>query len=277
MMMIQALLTFSSRKKLPILPILSPLQGMVEQEARGDSPLEHLRQDVQLQQPSERGQADQESLQQRGILPIQLREKKEENLILQWQKCVQVLVFLVLFLYCLITSPLLLIVLATAGGACYIAQLKQVRLKPRKLIHKRNYENIFFSVPGKAVTLLLGTGLFFLVKKQVTLSVFRQVLSKIWQEIVVDWDVLGLIRRDVRSGRNINAFYAQEYARKLGLLRNMHFRPKICLGKCRQFFCIWRKFSFLCQTVNDIHFTPKKVMQICQKTTPKGEICISCT
>merc|ERR1711997_727864 len=35
-----------------------------------------------------------------------------------------VCVFLVLVLYCLITSPLLLIVIAAAGGACYIAGVK---------------------------------------------------------------------------------------------------------------------------------------------------------
>ncbi len=45
-----------------------------------------------------------------------------------------VFVFLVLFLYCLVTSPLLLIVLAAAGGACYIASLKQVWcFKPKQL------------------------------------------------------------------------------------------------------------------------------------------------
>merc|ERR1711997_63241 len=41
-----------------------------------------------------------------------------------------VCVFLVLVLYCLITSPLLLIVIAAAGGACYIAG---VRNQDRKL------------------------------------------------------------------------------------------------------------------------------------------------
>jgi hypothetical protein len=35
-----------------------------------------------------------------------------------------VLVFLVLFVYCLITSPLLLVVLALAGGACYAISIK---------------------------------------------------------------------------------------------------------------------------------------------------------
>eukprot|EP00095_Tigriopus_kingsejongensis_P005412 maker-scaffold327_size205035-snap-gene-0.11 protein:Tk05412 transcript:maker-scaffold327_size205035-snap-gene-0.11-mRNA-1 annotation:"prenylated rab acceptor protein 1" len=42
-----------------------------------------------------------------------------------------VLVFLVLFIYCLITSPLLLIVLALAGGGCYFLTLKQ---RERKLV-----------------------------------------------------------------------------------------------------------------------------------------------
>merc|ERR1719361_1627986 len=41
-----------------------------------------------------------------------------------------VCVFLVLVLYCLITSPLLLIVISAAGGACYIAG---VRNQDRKL------------------------------------------------------------------------------------------------------------------------------------------------
>merc|ERR1712055_52147 len=41
-----------------------------------------------------------------------------------------VCVFLVLVLYCLITSPLLLIVIAAAGGACYVAG---VRNQDRKL------------------------------------------------------------------------------------------------------------------------------------------------
>jgi len=34
------------------------------------------------------------------------------------------MVFLVLVVYCLVTSPLLLIVIAAAGGACYIASMK---------------------------------------------------------------------------------------------------------------------------------------------------------
>jgi len=40
-----------------------------------------------------------------------------------------VLVFLVLVLYCLISSPLLLIVMAATGGACYIASLKNAERK----------------------------------------------------------------------------------------------------------------------------------------------------
>ena len=35
-----------------------------------------------------------------------------------------VMVFLVLVLYCLLTSPLLLIVIAASGGAAYIAGIK---------------------------------------------------------------------------------------------------------------------------------------------------------
>jgi len=35
-----------------------------------------------------------------------------------------VIVFLVLFIYCLITSPLLLIILGLAGGACYLISVK---------------------------------------------------------------------------------------------------------------------------------------------------------
>ena len=38
-------------------------------------------------------------------------------------------VFIVLFLYCLLTSPLLLIVLAANAGGCYILNLKQVSKK----------------------------------------------------------------------------------------------------------------------------------------------------
>merc|ERR1712112_447604 len=40
-----------------------------------------------------------------------------------------VCVFLVLVLYCLITSPLLLIVIAAAGGACYIISVKNAEKK----------------------------------------------------------------------------------------------------------------------------------------------------
>merc|ERR1719429_156106 len=40
-----------------------------------------------------------------------------------------VLVFLVLVLYCLISSPLLLIVMTATGGACYIASLKNAERK----------------------------------------------------------------------------------------------------------------------------------------------------
>merc|ERR1719225_2264883 len=42
-----------------------------------------------------------------------------------------VFVFLILFLYCLITSPFLLVAMALSGGACYYASLKQGQ---RKLI-----------------------------------------------------------------------------------------------------------------------------------------------
>ena len=40
----------------------------------------------------------------------------------------QVFVFLILFLYCLITSPFLLVAMAMSGGGCYYASLKQVKL-----------------------------------------------------------------------------------------------------------------------------------------------------
>merc|ERR1712042_286620 len=40
-----------------------------------------------------------------------------------------VMVFIVLVLYCLISSPLLLIVIAATGGACYIAGLKNAERK----------------------------------------------------------------------------------------------------------------------------------------------------
>ena len=39
----------------------------------------------------------------------------------------QVFVFLILFLYCLITSPFLLVAMAMSGGGCYYASLKQVK------------------------------------------------------------------------------------------------------------------------------------------------------
>jgi len=42
-----------------------------------------------------------------------------------------VFVFLILFIYCLITSPFLLVAMAVSGGACYYASIKQVQ---RKLI-----------------------------------------------------------------------------------------------------------------------------------------------
>jgi len=42
-----------------------------------------------------------------------------------------VFVFLILFLYCLITSPFLLVAMALSGGACYYASTKQLQ---RKLI-----------------------------------------------------------------------------------------------------------------------------------------------
>ena len=39
----------------------------------------------------------------------------------------QVFVFLILFVYCLITSPFLLVAMAMSGGGCYYASLKQVK------------------------------------------------------------------------------------------------------------------------------------------------------
>ena len=41
----------------------------------------------------------------------------------------QVFVFLILFLYCLITSPLLLVVMALSGGACYYLSMKNAARK----------------------------------------------------------------------------------------------------------------------------------------------------
>ena len=41
-----------------------------------------------------------------------------------------VMVFLVLVIYCLITSPLLIIVLAASGGAAYIVSLKNGWSRP---------------------------------------------------------------------------------------------------------------------------------------------------
>ena len=55
-----------------------------------------------------------------------------------------VLVFLILVLYCLISSPLLLIVIAGAGGAAYFAAVKnetrKIAIAGTKKTHKGNKE-----------------------------------------------------------------------------------------------------------------------------------------
>merc|ERR1712228_892477 len=85
-----------------------------------------------------------------------------------------VLVFMVLVLYCLITSPLLLIVIAATGGACYIASLKNAERKLSIAGHEvslaQQYGLIgvcsipFFLIAGAGgvVFWVLGASLFFI-------------------------------------------------------------------------------------------------------------------
>jgi len=85
-----------------------------------------------------------------------------------------VMVFIVLVLYCLISSPLLLIVIAATGGACYIAGLKNADRKLSIAGHEvslaQQYALIgvcsipFFLIAGAGgvVFWVLGASLFFI-------------------------------------------------------------------------------------------------------------------
>jgi len=85
-----------------------------------------------------------------------------------------VMVFIVLVLYCLISSPLLLIVIAATGGACYIAGLKNAERKLSIAGHEvslaQQYGLIgvcsipFFLIAGAGgvVFWVLGASLFFI-------------------------------------------------------------------------------------------------------------------
>merc|ERR1711997_523650 len=85
-----------------------------------------------------------------------------------------VMVFIVLVLYCLISSPLLLIVIAATGGACYIAGLKNADRKLSITGHEvslaQQYGLIgvcsipFFLIAGAGgvVFWVLGASLFFI-------------------------------------------------------------------------------------------------------------------
>ena len=55
----------------------------------------------------------------------------------------QVFVFLILFLYCLITSPFLLVAMAMSGGGCYYASLKQVKY-PNVLSKRIVFQNTVY-------------------------------------------------------------------------------------------------------------------------------------
>ena len=85
-----------------------------------------------------------------------------------------VFVFLILFLYCLITSPLLLIVMAASGGGCYLLSLKQrerkLMLAGREVTLAQQYALVAFcSIPlfllagaGSAVFWVIGASFFFI-------------------------------------------------------------------------------------------------------------------
>merc|ERR1712165_574839 len=85
-----------------------------------------------------------------------------------------VMVFFVLVLYCLITSPLLIIVIAATGGACYIAGLKNAERKLSIAGHEVSLAQQYgligvCSIPffllagaGGVVFWVLGASLFFI-------------------------------------------------------------------------------------------------------------------
>lgn len=77
-----------------------------------------------------------------------------------------VMVFLVLVLYCLITSPLLIIVLAASGGAAYIAGLKNAERKLSIAGHEVSLTQQYMGIGLCSVPFLLfagATGLVFWV------------------------------------------------------------------------------------------------------------------
>merc|ERR1712242_30851 len=77
-----------------------------------------------------------------------------------------VAVFLVLVLYCLITSPLLIIVLAASGGAAYIAGLKNAERKLSIAGHEVSLTQQYLGIGICSVPFLLfagATGLLFWV------------------------------------------------------------------------------------------------------------------
>merc|ERR1712073_189513 len=77
-----------------------------------------------------------------------------------------VLVFFVLVLYCLITSPLLIIVLAASGGAAYIAGLKNAERKLSIAGHEVSLTQQYLGIGICSVPFLLfagATGLVFWV------------------------------------------------------------------------------------------------------------------
>merc|ERR1739842_29259 len=80
-----------------------------------------------------------------------------------------VLVFLILVLYCLISSPLLLIVIAGAGGAAYFATVKNETRKIAIAGHEVTLAQQYAAIPffllagaGGVVFWVLGASLFFI-------------------------------------------------------------------------------------------------------------------
>ena len=92
--------------------------------------------------------SDQEILQKHRALSIKLCKFLREIRYILWFAnnltifFFQVFVFIVLFLYCLITSPMLLIVMALSGGVCYYLSSRNVSYqqcgKTRNLLPPKN-------------------------------------------------------------------------------------------------------------------------------------------
>merc|ERR1719461_363144 len=72
------------------------------------------------------------------------------------------MVFIVLVLYCLISSPLLLIVIAATGGACYIAGLEVSVAQQYGLIGVCSIPFFLIAGAGGVVFWVLGASLFFI-------------------------------------------------------------------------------------------------------------------